>query len=178
MYSLGQSSPSGSPGTFIFGFKGVGGEPITVDQPLDPVADIPITDGETSVSQDKNLIRLVRLRQQFFRLLNTGARRVIKRAGTAGAGAVQLTNAQAAIIRTIDELAHNWKVKKTLSGEILDPGRIKKIEEGMRGLDKAKTALQSSLQNPNLTQTTSKAIQLRIDTVNRLITRAKELLGR
>ena len=48
----------------------------------------------------------------------------------------------------------------------------------MKKLDKAKTALQSSLQNPNLTQTTSKAIQLRIDTVNRLITRAKELLGR
>lgn len=39
MYSLGQSSPSGSPGTFIFGFKGVGGEPITVDQPLEPVVD-------------------------------------------------------------------------------------------------------------------------------------------
>jgi type IV pilus assembly protein PilY1 len=39
MYSLGQSSPNGSPGTFIFGFKGVGGEPITVDQPLEPITD-------------------------------------------------------------------------------------------------------------------------------------------
>ena len=58
MYSLGQSSPSGSPGTFIFGFKGVGGEPITVDQPLDPVADIPITDGEAEVLE-KNKVRAI-----------------------------------------------------------------------------------------------------------------------
>lgn len=48
----------------------------------------------------------------------------------------------------------------------------------MNALEKAKTALQNSLRNPKLNQATRNVIQSRIDSANRLITRAKELLGR
>lgn len=133
--------------------------------------------GGSSVQDLSNLIRYV------FRSDNSGA----GGSGNSGEGedltrfsgeSVQFFPSQAARIKTIDQIAHNWKVRKTLSGELLDQGHVTKIEEGINALEKAKTALQHSLRNPKLNQATRKAIQSNIDNANNLIIRAKELLGR
>ncbi|HAA32457.1 MAG TPA: hypothetical protein DDW76_10420 [Cyanobacteria bacterium UBA11369] len=75
-------------------------------------------------------------------------------------------------------MAHNWEVRRTLSGENLDPGHIEKIKNGIAGLEKAKNGLQNSLKNPNLDPVTRAAIQSRIDIATQLIDRANQLLGR
>ncbi|MCP2727756.1 hypothetical protein [Limnofasciculus baicalensis] len=89
----------------------------------------------------------------------------------------KFTPAQKARIDTIDEIEHNWERRYTLSGDNLDPGHIIKIQDAIRGLQKARDALQASLKNPHLDPVARAAIQSRIDTANRLINRANELLG-
>lgn len=90
----------------------------------------------------------------------------------------RFTPAQEARIRTIDEIAHNWQTRNTLSSDRLDEGHIIKIENGIKALEKARNALQNSLNNPNLNTITRTAIQARIDAANQLINRANYLLGK
>jgi len=94
-----------------------------------------------------------------------------------GPGSIaNLTKSQLSRIRHIEEIAHNWNVRKTLSGELLDPGHIKKIKEGVGGLQKHSQSLQNSLNNPNINAATREVIQKAIDTATGLINRAKSLV--
>jgi len=88
--------------------------------------------------------------------------------------AVNLSRAQANRLKSIYEIAHNWKVRKTLSGENI---HIQKIQEGIQGLANHRDALIKSLDNPTLNDATREAIQQGINTANELITKATKLLG-
>ena len=89
---------------------------------------------------------------------------------------VELSRAQTKRITKIQEIAHNWNVRNTLSGELLDSGHITKIQDGIEGLTKHSQALQNSLNNPNLNSATRKAIQEAIDSANDLINKGNSLI--
>ncbi|SHL17811.1 RHS repeat-associated core domain-containing protein [Desulfatibacillum alkenivorans DSM 16219] len=89
---------------------------------------------------------------------------------------VKLTDAQAKRMKKIQEINHNFTVRKTLSGEMLDANHAKKISQAIDGLTKHKNALENSLKNPNLNSATRKAIQDSIDTANDIIGRGRSLI--
>jgi hypothetical protein len=92
-------------------------------------------------------------------------------------GTVELGTRQAARINTIKEIAHNWKVRNTLSGDVLDAGHIEKIQNGIRGLERSVAVLRNGLNRPGLNRATRKALEEAIEEAETLINAAKEVLG-
>jgi RHS repeat-associated protein len=97
-------------------------------------------------------------------------------AGVAPKAADLLTMAQRARFDKIGEIAHNWSIRQTLSGNLLDPGHVTKIREGLVGLTRSRDALINSLRNPNLNAEVKLLLQQSIDTANDLITRGSSLI--
>jgi RHS repeat-associated protein len=112
----------------------------------------------------------------FFHLTNA-IRMGHARLMTAFNGSVELSRSQAARIQTIKEIAHSWKVRNNLSGDMLDAGHIEKLKNGITGLERSIASLQKSLNNPNLNRATKTAINQAIEEAETLINVAKGLVG-
>ena len=86
---------------------------------------------------------------------------------------------QAARVSTVNEIVHNWNARGTLqaTGQVLAQ-HAQKIREGMGGLQKAATALQNSLNNPNLDPKNRAVLEKALQTAQKYIKDAEEALER
>ena len=117
-----------------------------------------------------------RLTEEVLKEAETGGAGLLSSEMNAAKNVINLSRSQLGRISKIKEIAHNWEVRKTLSGEILDSGHITKIKEGIVGLIKHRRSLQNSLNNSKLNSATRNAIQGSIDTATDLIERGKKLI--
>jgi hypothetical protein len=136
-----------------------------------------VATGNMTVASARDMLNVL---GQVFQMTSAGTNGSSGSSGTGSPGGESTPNftpAQQSRINKIDEIAHNWAARKTLSGEILDAPHRNKIREGVQGLRKAREALQNTLKNPNLDPVTKVAIQSRINTATQLIERAEQLIG-
>ena len=89
-----------------------------------------------------------------------------------------LTDAQRAAVNRVKEIQHNFNARSTLSGDpnFLDVGHIKKIQDGVRGLENSIQSLQGSLNNPNLTNNARNILQKSLDVAEDLVRESKKIL--
>ncbi|MGG7074641.1 polymorphic toxin type 28 domain-containing protein, partial [Campylobacter sp. 9BO] len=86
-----------------------------------------------------------------------------------------LTTSQLKSINKISEISHMLKVRKNLSGEILDNGHIEKLLNAKRGLEREIKSLANSLNNPNLDKSNKSIMQKSINEAKKIIERIDEL---
>ena len=102
----------------------------------------------------------------------------IKHNGNSGSDGVvvaELTASQLKSINKISEINHMLKVRKNLSGDILDTGHIEKLLNAKKGLEREINSLVNSLKNPKLNEIQKNTMEKYINDARDIVERINEL---
>ena len=95
--------------------------------------------------------------------------------GSDGVGVAELTASQLKSINKISEINHMLKVRKNLSGDILDAGHIEKLLNAKKGLEREINSLVNSLKNPKLNEIQKNTMEKYINDARDIVERINEL---
>ena len=95
--------------------------------------------------------------------------------GSDGVVVAELTASQLKSINKISEINHMLKVRKNLSGDILDAGHIEKLLNAKKGLEREINSLVNSLKNPKLNEIQKNTMEKYINDARDIVERINEL---